>query len=49
MNYATDLIRTGGDAGLHAAGRLQRSLIYLTVVAILMIVVAGGALAALAA
>ncbi|MCK6452834.1 MAG: hypothetical protein L6R19_18595 [Alphaproteobacteria bacterium] len=48
MNYATDLIRTGGDAAQHSSGKLQRSLIYLTVVAVLMIAVAGGALAALA-
>ncbi len=48
MNYATDLIRTDGNAGPHASGKLQRSLVYLTVVAIAMIAVAGGALAALA-
>jgi len=48
MNYATDLVPAGNGTD-RSSGTIQRSVIYLTVVAIAMIAVGSAALAALAA
>lgn len=47
MTYATDLVHTGNTGVQATSSTIRRSVIYLTVVAITMIAVAGGALAAL--
>ena len=49
MTYATDLVRTGSTGNQPTTSTIRRSVIHLTVVAIAMIAVAGGALAALGA
>ena len=47
MTYATDLIKTGDTDRQLASGTIFRGVMSLTVVAVTMIAVAGGALAAL--
>jgi hypothetical protein len=49
MTYATDLVRANNIGAQQTSGTIRRGVIYLTVVAIAMIAVAGGALAALGA